>query len=70
MKKQKTEQQINDARQAIKQAENLQRSNALNRILISRDVDRLRLDLALVSIYAVVVTMLALGQAVAAILGR
>lgn len=70
MKNQKTQQQINDARQAIKQAENLQRSNALNRILLNRDADRLRLDLAIVSVYAVLVTALCLGQALAAILGR
>lgn len=70
MRNEKTEQQINDARQAIKQAENLQRSNALNRILLNRDADRLKFDLALVSAYAVLITALCLGQAVAAILGR
>jgi len=70
MKNQKTQQQINDARQATKQAENLQRSNALNRILLNRDADRLKFDLALVSAYAVLITALCLGQAVGAILGR
>lgn len=70
MRNEKTQQQINDARQAIKQAENKNRSDALNRALSANDTSRLKFDLALVSIYAMLVTMLALGQAVAAILGR
>lgn len=70
MRNQKTEQQINDAKNAIKQAESKNRSDALNRILSANDTSRLNFDLALVSIYAVVVTMLCLGQAVVAILGR
>lgn len=70
MRNEKTQQQIDDARQAIKQADNLQRSNALNRILLNRDANRLKFDLALVSAYAVLITALCLGQALAAILGR
>lgn len=70
MKNQKTQQQINDARQAIKQAENKNRSDALNRALLNPDINRLKFDLRLTAGYAVVVTMLCLGQAVASILGR
>ena len=64
----KTQQQISDAKNAIKQAENKTRSDAINRILLNPDVTRLRLDLGLVSAYAVLITMLALGQALATIL--
>lgn len=68
MRNEKTQQQINDAKNAIKQAEYKNRSDALNRALLNPDINRLRLDLALVSTYAVLVTMLCLGQALAAIL--
>lgn len=64
----KTQQQINDARQAIKQAENKSRSDAINRAIKNPDINRLRLDLGLVSTYAIAITLLALGQALAAIL--
>ena len=64
----KTQQQISDTKNAIKQAENKTRSDAINRILLNPDINRLRLDLGLVSAYAVLITMLALGQALAAIL--
>lgn len=67
---QKTQHQINDARQAIKQAENQNRSDAINRAIKNPDISRLRLDLGLVSAYAVLITMLALGQALAAILNH
>lgn len=56
----KTQQQISDARQAIKQAENKNRSDAINRAIKNPDISRLRLDLGLVSAYAVLITMLAL----------
>lgn len=70
MKNQKTQQQISDAKNAIKQAENKNRSDALNRAILNPDINRLRLDLALVSTYAVLVTLLALGQALVAILSH
>lgn len=64
----KTQQQIDDAKQAIKDKENKNRSDAINRIITSQDINRLRFDLRLTAVYAVLVTMLALGQAMAAIL--
>ena len=70
MRKQKTQQQISDARQAIKQAESKNRSDALNRALLNPDINRLKFDLRLTAAYAVLVTMLALGQAVATILSK
>lgn len=70
MRNEKTEQQINDAKNAIKQAESKNRSDALNRALLNPDVNRLKFDLRLTAGYAVLITALCLGQAVGAILGR